>query len=254
MDKLVTTSAERFWSPEAFARDQFIKSHAQKLAPGSRVLDAGAGASKYRSFFTHCKYETQDFCQYRGHLVQYLQPIDHVCDIVRIPLQSESLDAVVCTEVLEHVLDPMAVLDEFARLLRPGGKLFLTAPFLSHLHMDPFHYYSGFTRYWYDHWLPLKGFSLDSIVAIGGSGRSTVVFSQAFYAEWARAERELFGWRRFASLVFRALAKPFVHFILPYSLPKFDSWLGPRLVCSTYLVEATRDKSRSVGVELASAT
>ena len=73
----------------------------------------------------------------------------------------DKIDVVVSFEVIEHVVDPMAVLVEFARLLKPGGKLLLTAPLLSHLHMEPHHYYGGFTRYWYEHWLPKHGLAID---------------------------------------------------------------------------------------------
>ena len=66
----------------------------------------GAGASKYRPYFSHCRYETQDFCQYQGDLVKYLEPIYYVCEITTIPLPAQSLDAILCTEVIEHVIDP----------------------------------------------------------------------------------------------------------------------------------------------------
>jgi SAM-dependent methyltransferase len=125
------------------------------------------GASKYRPFFP-IAVPNQDFCQYQGTAVRYLEPIDYVCDITRIPLPDGSLDAIVCTEVFEHVVNPMAVLAEFSRLLKPGGRLFLTAPMLSHLHMAPYHFYGGFTHYWYQHWLPLSGLKIDELIAVGG--------------------------------------------------------------------------------------
>jgi len=244
MDKLVTTRAEKFWCPDALARDEFVRSQAAKLRPGSRVLDAGAGASKYRPFFAHCRYETQDFCQYNGPLVKYLQPIDYVCDISSIPLPDGCLDAIVCTEVLEHVLDPLAVLDEFARLLKPDGKLLLTAPLLSYLHMAPYHFYGGFTCYWYDHWLPLKGFTVESMTAIGGPGRSAVIFGQAFYSAWTAAEKRLSVSSRFVSKFFRAIAKIPLHYLLPRVLPRFDSWLGNHEICTGYLVVAIRKQAK----------
>ena len=149
------------------------------------MLDAGAGASKYRQAFAHCRYETQDFCQYQGKLVNYLQPIDYVCEITKIPLADRSLDAVLCTEVLEHVVDPMAVLAEFQRLLKPGGLLLLTAPHSTQLHMEPYHYYGGFTHYWYRHWLPKFGFEVRSITPQGGPGRAAVSFMQGILHELA---------------------------------------------------------------------
>jgi SAM-dependent methyltransferase len=245
MDKLITTAKERFWHPEAHARDQWVKARAASLPNGSKVLDAGAGASKYRPFFAHCDYKTQDFCLYQGALVQYLQPIDYVCEITAIPLPDGSLDAILCTEVFEHVVNPMAVLGEFHRLLKPGGKLWLTSPLLSHLHMEPYHFYGGFTHYWYRHWLPQKGFQIDSISPVGGPGLSAVIFCQAFYARWGESERELSSARRFASKTFRAIAKIAFHEIFPRVLPKFDPWLGNKTICSGYMVAATRHSTES---------
>jgi len=50
------------------------------------------------------------------------------CDLHE--LQDKSLDGVICSEVLEHVPNYQAALDEFARVLRPGGKLLITSPFV----------------------------------------------------------------------------------------------------------------------------
>src|SRR5674476_1266665 len=55
--------------------------------------------------------------------------IDLVSDITAIPAPDASFDAILCSEVLEHVPEPTHALDEFTRLLKPGGVLILTAPF-----------------------------------------------------------------------------------------------------------------------------
>lgn len=240
MDRLVTTARERFWFAEAYARDEWVRAQAATLPKGSSVLDAGAGASKYRPFFAHCQYKTQDFCLYQGPLVKYLQPIDYVCDITSIPLPDGALDAILCTEVIEHVVDPMTVLAEFHRLLKPGGRLLITAPLLSHLHMEPFHYYGGFTHYWYEYWLPRKGFTIESVTRAGGPGRTCTTFCQAFYTSWSEAEKRLQLPQRVLSLGYRALAKIIVHYLLPRVLPRFDPWLGNRLIYSTCMVAAIR--------------
>ena len=49
-------------------------------------------------------------------------------------LPSEHFDAIVCTEVLEHTLQPFAAVNELSRILRPGGLLFLTVPFNFRIH------------------------------------------------------------------------------------------------------------------------
>lgn len=240
MDKLVETRKERFWNPEAWQRDQWVRAEAAKLPPGSHVLDAGAGASKYRPFFAHCRYETQDFCQYQGKLVNYLQPIDHVCEITKIPLPDQSLDAVLCTEVLEHVVDPMALLAEFKRLIRPGGTLLLTAPHSTQLHMEPYHYYGGFTHYWYRHWLPKFGFEIASIIPQGGPGRAAVSFMQGYYMNWRSREQSLNPGLRLLSWGGRMLLKIPFHYLFPWTLPKLDPWLDRNQICIGLMVTATR--------------
>jgi ubiquinone/menaquinone biosynthesis C-methylase UbiE len=75
--------------------------------------------------------------------------IDLVSDITEIPASDASVDAVLCSVLLEHVPEPTHALGEFMRLLKPGGILILTAPFASNVHMAPHHFCSGFSKYWY---------------------------------------------------------------------------------------------------------
>lgn len=148
-------------------RDRFVQQLAAGLPAGARVLDAGAGPCKYRPLFSHCRYESQDFGQYTGADLKYGN-IDHVSDITAIPLPSDSFDAVLCTEVLEHLPHPEKALAEFARLLKPGGVLALTAPFTSGMHMAPYHFFAGFSPYWYRYFLEAAGLHLDLCQPNGG--------------------------------------------------------------------------------------
>jgi SAM-dependent methyltransferase len=50
------------------------------------------------------------------------------CDGARLPFRDATFGAVVCTEVLEHVDDPAAVIGEAARVLAPGGVMYITTP------------------------------------------------------------------------------------------------------------------------------
>ena len=246
MDKLVETRREEFWHQEASVRDRWVKAEAAKLPAGSRVLDAGAGASKYRPLFAHCHYETQDFCRYEGPLVKYTEPIDYVCEITQIPLPGASLNAILCTEVLEHVTNPMAVLTEFSRLLQPGGKLLLTAPVFSDLHMEPYHYYTGFTKHWYRQWLPQYGFVIDSIVPQAGRGRVGVYFLQQAFGQWRAWEREVGGIKRFFSLGLRMLAKLPVHYIIPWFAARAGTSPDPERDTTGLMVAATRHAHKGV--------
>jgi len=68
-----------------------------------------------------------------------------------------------CVEVLEHLPKPSAAITEFSRLLKQSGKLILTAPFCSLTHFSPYHFSTGFNRYWYEKILEEAGFKIIEI-------------------------------------------------------------------------------------------
>lgn len=115
-----------------------VAAAAAALPPGARVLDAGAGEAPYRPLFAHCDYVTQDW---PGTVHQGAHGADVIADLHDLPLEDGSFDAVLCTEVLEHVAEPARVLDELARVLRPGGSVLITVPFVIGLHEEPHDHY-----------------------------------------------------------------------------------------------------------------
>lgn len=58
-----------------------------------------------------------------------------------IPLKSNIFDTVLCTDVIEHIINTDLMVNEMTRLLKPGGKLILTVPFFYWLHEEPHDYY-----------------------------------------------------------------------------------------------------------------
>lgn len=63
--------------------------------------------------------------------------------LAKIPVEDAFFDAIICNAVLEHVEDPRAVMQEFARVAKPGAYLYLCIPFLQPEHLDP----TDFQRY-----------------------------------------------------------------------------------------------------------
>ena len=59
-----------------------------------------------------------------------------------------------------------SAIDEFTRLLNPGGVVTLTAPFASN-HMAPYQYCSGFSKYCYEHHLAQRGVQIESLIPNG---------------------------------------------------------------------------------------
>jgi len=149
-------------------REAWVRARLSEIPPNSRLLDIGAGELRFKPACAHLRYVSQDFGRYDGTGDgQGLQTgsfdqsgIDLVCDAMEIPEPDGSFNAILCTEVIEHLADPIGALREMARLLRPAGTLILTAPFVSFTHFSPYHFHTGFSRYWYEHWLPRQGFRI----------------------------------------------------------------------------------------------
>lgn len=156
-------------------RVAWLEQTLKKIPAGSRILDAGAGEQAFKKFCTHLNYVSQDFAQYDGQgdgkglqTGSWNQSqLDIVSDITAIPEPDMSFDAIMCIEVFEHLPNPLLALHEFSRLLKPGGHLILTAPFCSITHFAPYHFYTGFNRYFYETHLPDYGFQIVELQANG---------------------------------------------------------------------------------------
>ncbi len=156
-------------------RMKWVEKTLKEVPHGSRILDAGAGELKYKQYCSHLDYVSQDFAQYDGtgdgaglQTGQWNQTkLDIVSDITEIPEEDGSFDAILCIEVFEHLPEPVKALREFSRLLKSGGHLILTAPFCSLTHFAPYHFYSGFNRYFYQEHLSEFNFEIKKIDANG---------------------------------------------------------------------------------------
>jgi SAM-dependent methyltransferase len=123
------------------AIQQMVATFASGLAEGSVVLDVGCGMRPYEALFAHCQYVGIDV-EASGRKADYKKP-DRYFDGLNIPYDSDSFQAVLCTEVLEHCVDPQALALEMHRVLTPGGRLLVTVPFMWGEHEMPY----DFRRY-----------------------------------------------------------------------------------------------------------
>jgi SAM-dependent methyltransferase len=170
-----------------------VSDFAETLPPRSRILDVGAGTAPYRTLFDQCDYETHDWSETQYSLEG---GPDHVGDLSRgLDVASGSFDALLCTEVLEHVQNPAAAAMELRRLLRPGGSLAVTVPFVFPLHEEP-HDCQRFTNHGLRNLLTEAGFRVRSVQPLGGwfSTFCLVLREQAF-ATQAPAHR-VSPWQR----------------------------------------------------------
>lgn len=156
-------------------REAWLERTLKQIPAGSRILDAGAGEQQYKRFCKHLTYVAQDFAQYGGkgdgkglQMESWDQSkLDIISDISSIPEPDASFDAIMCVEVFEHLPEPLGALQEFKRLLRLGGYLIITAPFCSLTHFAPYHFYTGYNRYFYEKHLPAHDFEIVELKANG---------------------------------------------------------------------------------------
>lgn len=130
----------------------FVADNARRLPLGARVLDVGAGDAPYRELFAAQEYVTLDHDQ-----SPHAGDIDIIASADSIPVGDGSFDAVVCTQVLEHVRDPAVTLTEIRRVLAPVGALVATVPFAWEEHELPHDYYR-YTKPGIEHLLDRAGF------------------------------------------------------------------------------------------------
>jgi ubiquinone/menaquinone biosynthesis C-methylase UbiE len=158
------------------SRNIFISNELKRIPNDMKILDAGCGSQRYRQYCDHLEYYGQDFAQYTVSDKKMLNEnyenyeygkLNYVGNIWEIAEKDAFFDVILCTEVFEHIPYPHETLTEFTRLLKPGGRLILTAPSNCLRHMDPFFFYSGFSNRWYEKFLMDNGMDIEKIENVG---------------------------------------------------------------------------------------
>lgn len=209
------TALRRRYEFNRINRDEFVKQQAQRTRAGLRVLDVGAGRGKYRNLFAHCEYKAHDFGEEPGTIGEYT-PLDYISDITEIPVPNQSFDVILCTEVLEHVPEPIQAVAEIARILKPGGVAILTAPLGSRLHQEPYHFYGGYTPYWYQKFLPMYGLEIESIES--NQGFFSYFAQEAVYFHYVITpwkQDAALQWNRAVLALLWLVALPYCRVLLP---------------------------------------
>lgn len=125
-----------FINPFYFAR-KGLYDGVRSLAPSvrGRVLDVGCGTQPYRRLFLTAEYTGMELDTPENRA---RKRADVFYNGQTFPFDAESFDSLVCSQVLEHVFTPLEFVRELNRVLKPGGYLLLTVPFVWDEHEQPY--------------------------------------------------------------------------------------------------------------------
>jgi ubiquinone/menaquinone biosynthesis C-methylase UbiE len=131
----------------------------QSKAP---MLDLGCGNRPYKPHYPPGEVVGADVVQSSHGCVEVILESNK-----SLPFEDNRFETILCTQVLEHVENPYLVLSETHRILRPGGRMILTCPFIWELHERP-HDYLRFSEYWLTKNLVDTGFHIEMLDRQGG--------------------------------------------------------------------------------------
>ncbi len=120
------------------------------------TLDVGCGQKPYEKLFNSSRYIglELDTIENRKN-----KKADYFYDGTTFPFQNNEFDSVIANEVLEHVFSPSDFLSEIYRVLKPGGMLLITVPFVWDEHEQP-HDFARYTSFGLRHLLEKSGFEI----------------------------------------------------------------------------------------------
>jgi SAM-dependent methyltransferase len=105
-----------------------------------KILDVGCGASPYKPLVNkQAEYIGVDIVD--ADKFQYQNNDIMKFDGFNIPLPESSVDYIFCTEVIEHSPNAAVLIDDMYRVLRKGGRIFLTVPWSARFHYIPYDYF-----------------------------------------------------------------------------------------------------------------
>jgi SAM-dependent methyltransferase len=145
--------------------EQFVKEVAERTRSEATVLDAGAGECRFRFKFAHASYVGLDFAQ--GDPAWNYSKLDVIAKLEALPFSNASFDRVLSIVVLEHTPEPAQVIQEFQRVLKPGGTVHMVVPHMWEEHQRPHDYFrftSGGARFLMER----AGLRVERVEPVGG--------------------------------------------------------------------------------------
>lgn len=134
-----------------------------------RTMDFGCGSKPYRRAFVNSSEYIGVDIETSGHDHKKLNStVDIFYDGETLPFENEHFDSVVAFEVFEHVFTPEVILPEIYRVLREGGRVLVTTPFVWPEHEEPYDY-ARYSTFGLKHLFEKHGFKVVKVSKIGNS-------------------------------------------------------------------------------------
>lgn len=154
------------------------------------MLDVGCGSKPYRAFIPATRYVGLEFDTPRARASF---EADAYYDGRTFPFPSGSFDGVLCSQVFEHVFTPTEFLQEIHRVLRPGGCLLLTVPFVWDEHEQP-HDFARYSSFGLVALLERAGFVMEAHRKSVADSRVLFQMLNAYLYKVTRSESRLLNW------------------------------------------------------------
>jgi SAM-dependent methyltransferase len=178
-----------------------------------RLIDLGCG--KVPLYLAYKNFVTEIVCADWESSRHNSSHIDVVCDLNKpLPVAEQSFDTIILSDVLEHIAEPKILIHEMERILKPGGVVLLSVPFLYPIHEAPHDYYR-YTEFALRMLLKQARFEILLIEAYGGSLEIWIDFFSKHL--------------QFFPIIGKALCKALFYFASAFS----ESRLGERLRAET---------------------
>lgn len=207
-----------------------IKEALDKYA-AKRLLDLGCGNKPYKEWYG----PLTDYSIGCDAVQSSENLVDNICLASELPYEDESFDTVFSTQVLEHVFEQQQMINEAARVLKPGGHVILSVPFTWELHEEPYDFFR-LTKHGLKALFEKSGLEIVQIKANGGKWA-------ALFQMMINTVYSTFKYKTFKSKVLKII---FLELKLTLLLNKFAIWVDKRHFDDgwtlNYLVVAKKNK------------
>lgn len=187
-------------------RTELLQESFQKMGKVDKLIDVGCGTRPYMNLYA--PYCNQTIGADLADVPFAQHKVDIYCSATKIPLPDSSMDAVFSSEVLHDIQEPHEMFREANRILKPGGRLIITSPFVTPICDDKYDHYR-YTKFGLKYLMEKNGFTE---IQIRETGEITAAAIQLFI------KPQLRFWNIVAKKshikLFSSIINPFIFFFI----------------------------------------